>query len=97
MRYFKDLKPNEQKDLQDSLKDLKDVAKDFEGFNREYEAALKKHKSDYIAEHFDDIFSIAKDFGIGSGLMSFGSAQSVLKQVASSIKRIAIYPNASLH
>ena len=100
MKEFKDLTNEQKQSLTDNIKELQEIAKVYRNFGGEYRQAIKSQPDNvhtYLINHFNDLFSVAQKYGIGSGIMSFDSVQNNLNSIANSIKRLSVYPNATLH
>ncbi|QBP17766.1 hypothetical protein [Acetilactobacillus jinshanensis] len=101
MKEFKDLDDNAQKLLKQTIDTTQDLATVYMDFAKEGKDAVKKAQPKdseaYLADHFDDVYSLAKKYGIGSGAFSISSVQQSLNDVVNNLKRIAVYPNSQLH
>ncbi|XIF19523.1 MAG: hypothetical protein AJITA_00176 [Acetilactobacillus jinshanensis] len=101
MKEFKDLDDDAQKLLKQTIATTQDLAKVYTDFSSEAKAAVKKAQPKdakaYLVDHFDDVFTLAKKYGIGSGVFSISSVQQSLNDVVNNLKRVAVYPNSQLH
>lgn len=92
---YNDLDPDKQKELQNTLKKLTDISSVYIDFPKEVKDASKPKQE--LVNNFDNIFSVAKKYGIGHGAFVLDSVQKALYRVAGSIKDVAVHLNAPLH